>query len=494
MKNKYIEISQVVTSSGVKFGTSGMRGLVSDITDKVTWCYTKAFIQFLEQKHNLSKSSNIAVAHDLRDSSPRITVAVIDAIYAAGYNPIFCGEISSPAIMSYGLAHGIPSIMVTGSHIPEDRNGIKFNTQFGEILKSDEADILNQTVDFDETLFENDILVSSNILPVVNHDGLESFISRYMNFFPKDSLAGIKIGLYEHSSVASILLKRILVALGADVLPLGYSQKFVSVDTEAIRVEDIALAKQWMSRYSLDSIVSTDGDGDRPLISDENGNWLKGDIVGIFTTKFLGIKSIVTPISSNTALEKSNLFEDSVRTQIGSPYVIDAMNKLISENKTSVAGYEANGGVLLATDININGKVLTQLATRDATIAILCVLMMSKQDNCNISSLVDNLPARFTESSKINDFATSKSQQIISDLIAGTSDALVEIIAKYYHGDVSMVDINTLDGVRMTFSNDDIVHFRASGNAPEFRVYTESSTVELAAGLNDFCKGVVSGL
>ena len=57
-----------------------------------------------------------------------------------------------------------------------------------------------------------------------------------------------------------------------------------------------------------------------------------------------------------------------------------------------------------------------------------------------------------------------------------------------------MVDINTLDGVRMTFSNDDIVHFRASGNAPEFSVYTESSTVELAAGLNDFCKGVVSGL
>ena len=55
-------------------------------------------------------------------------------------------------------------------------------------------------------------------------------------------------------------------------------------------------------------------------------------------------------------------------------------------------------------------------------------------------------------------------------------------------------DINIIDGVRVTFSNHDIVHFRASGNAPEFRCYTESSTEDLAVSLNDFCKQLIVDL
>ncbi|MDE4994485.1 phosphomannomutase, partial [Francisella tularensis subsp. holarctica] len=85
------------------------------------------------------------------------------------------------------------------------------------------------------------------------------------------------IGLYQHSSVGREIVNEILEKLGAKVILLEFSEKFVSVDTEAIRQEDVKLAKQWASKYKVDSKVSTDGDADRPLVSDEYGNWLKVD-------------------------------------------------------------------------------------------------------------------------------------------------------------------------------------------------------------------------
>ncbi|MDE5000706.1 phosphomannomutase, partial [Francisella tularensis subsp. holarctica] len=86
------------------------------------------FIQFLEQKYSIAKGTKIAIAHYLRESSPRITTVFIKAIIDSGHEPIYCGEIPSPAVMLYGISNQIPSVMVTGSNIPEYRNGIKFNT------------------------------------------------------------------------------------------------------------------------------------------------------------------------------------------------------------------------------------------------------------------------------------------------------------------------------------------------------------------------------
>ena len=485
-----ILISKLVTSSGVKFGTSGMRGLVSDISDKVTWCYTMAFLQFLEQKHGIVKSSKIAIACDLRDSSPRITAVIISAVTDAGFTPILCGEIPTPAVSLYGITNNIPSIMVTGSHIPDDRNGIKFNTPVGELMKSDEPFILSQIVNYDGTKFDENGNLIVEIMPQhVDTVAYDMYINRYLEFFPASCLSGKNIALYEHSSVASIVIRKILGELGANVISLGYSKKFISVDTEAIRKEDVMLAKRWSNEYELDSIVSTDGDGDRPLISDENGVWLKGDVVGVLTAKYLGIKSIVTPVSSNTVLEKSNLFGNIVRTKIGSPYVIEQMNSLLDSGETSVAGYEANGGVMLASDVGC----LKALPTRDAVIAILSVIMLSVSENKQISTLVSELPPRYTESSKIDDFPNKLSTQILESIQNIESDTTNQIVSKYYDTEISITDVNLVDGVRITLSNNDVMHFRSSGNAPEFRVYSESDSYESSKLLNEYCNQFFSG-
>src|SRR5690606_32502326 len=86
--------------------------------------------------------TTLALAGDLRPSTERILKAVIRAVQDSGLVVKYCGRLPTPALMHYGLRHGCPSIMVTGSHIPFDRNGIKFNKSAGEVLKADEPSIL----------------------------------------------------------------------------------------------------------------------------------------------------------------------------------------------------------------------------------------------------------------------------------------------------------------------------------------------------------------
>ena len=81
----------------------------------------------------------VAIAGDFRPSTGRVMEAVCRAATHMGYRAINCGRIPSPAVALFGLERRIPSLMVTGSHIPDDRNGIApFNKATGEILKEDE--------------------------------------------------------------------------------------------------------------------------------------------------------------------------------------------------------------------------------------------------------------------------------------------------------------------------------------------------------------------
>lgn len=151
------------------------------------------------------------------------------------------------------------------------------------------------------------------------------------------------MGIYEHSSAGRDLYAPLFRALGAEVISFGRSDEFVPIDTEAVSDEDRARAKSWSAEFNLDAIFSTDGDGDRPLVSDENGEWLRGDILGLLAAAELNINALAVPVSCNTAIECSQKFELVKRTKIGSPYVIAGFESLI-EKYNAVAGFEANGG------------------------------------------------------------------------------------------------------------------------------------------------------
>jgi len=122
----------------LRFGTSGVRGLVTEMTDRECFLYTQAFIRYLKDK-NMPKA--VALAGDLRKSTPRILRAAAFAAHEEGLEIDFCGMIPTPTITFYGLRENRAGIMVTGSHVPADRNGMKLNMPWGEVLKNDEQEI-----------------------------------------------------------------------------------------------------------------------------------------------------------------------------------------------------------------------------------------------------------------------------------------------------------------------------------------------------------------
>ena len=486
-----IKIEDLMAASGVKFGTSGARGLAADMTDRVCYAYTRGFLQYLAAKDELgAERPEVAIAGDLRPSTARIMAAVARAATDSGAGPLICGRIPSPAVALYGIRHNIPAIMVTGSHIPDDRNGIKFNKCAGEILKSDEAGIRDQVVDIDEGLFAADGGLRPDAGPeaAVSDAARRQYAARYLDFFPGASLAGLHIGVYQHSAVGRDLLMEILSALGARTTGLGRSERFIPVDTEAIRPEDAALAADWAHQHGFDAIVSTDGDSDRPLIADETGRWLRGDVAGILCARYLGADWVCTPVSCNTAVEKCGWFERVERTRIGSPYVVDAMIRAAAAGARCPVGYEANGGLLTQSDIAKNGRVLKALPTRDALIVILSILCSARQAGQTVGGLLSALPRRYTASDRLKDFPRQRSTAILQHLVSGdVARDRDRIEAAFAHLCGRLAAVDCTDGVRMTFANAEIIHLRPSGNAPEFRCYTEADTPARAEALNAAC-------
>lgn len=474
MTIKKIHIDTLMTTSGVRFGTSGIRGLVEHMSDEVCYAYTTAFLQEVLAEGGVI--GKVVLGHDLRPSSPRIASACAAAILNAGGQVIYAGALPTPALASYAYHHNVPAIVVTGSHIPFDRNGIKFYSSEGEISKLDELSIQRAVVDVPDSLV-------SMALPTINEDVNAHYVRRYVDFFGEGQLKGARIAVYQHSSVARDTLTSILEALGATVIKLGRTEDFVPIDTEAVRPEDIIQARKWAQAYSFDAIFSTDGDADRPLIGDEIGQWLRGDVVGILCARFLGADVVVTPVSSNTSAEKSGWFSKVIRTRIGSPYVIAAMEQVSSQITDVIVGFEANGGFLLGSDITKNGKSLSALPTRDAVLPMLAVLCLAQEMGCKVSELSANLPSRFTASDRLQNFPTTQSVKLLNSLQQNNQQAS-QILAPH-SGDICEVDLT--DGFRVAFANGDIVHLRPSGNAPELRCYAESDSQEKAQLLCEQC-------
>lgn len=475
-----MSVGELMAESGVAFGTSGARGTVAAMTDRVCHGYTAGFLRYLASRDEFAPGVRVALAGDLRPSTPRILAACAQAVRDLGGVPVYCGAVPTPALAHFAFAERIPSLMVTGSHIPADRNGIKFYRPDGEVLKDDEAGMMAQPVAVESTLFDAEGNLKHREVLSQGLDVTAAYVARYRDAFGPEALAGKRIGVYQHSAVGRDIVVAILEALGAAVMPLGRSDVFVPVDTEAVRAEDIALARQWAEQYRFDAIVSTDGDSDRPLLADEHGEWLRGDVLGVLCARQIGATQVVTPVSSNTALEACGAFAVTARTRIGSPYVIAEMNRMLGTGGKKVCGYEANGGFLLGSDFG----PLSALPTRDAVLPVLAALVAAGE--APLSSLVAALPSRVTYSNRIAEFPTATSQAILAGFAQGTVTEQLERIAQAFGGVAGLpVALDRTDGLRITFASGEIIHLRPSGNAPELRCYSEADSEARARSLND---------
>ena len=449
-----------------KFGTSGLRGLVTELTPDLVRAHVRAFIAACPQGHA------VHVGRDLRPSSPEIAGEVIAAVRAAGLRAVDHGALPTPALALAAMSAGCGAVMVTGSHIPADRNGLKFYVPAGEVSKQDETAILAAL----ETDFEDAATPGGTETPTT---ALPAYADRYVQAFGPQALAGLRVGVYEHSSVARDVMGEIFRNLGATPVPLARSEVFIPVDTEAVDPDTRDMLAQWARDHALDAIVSTDGDADRPMLTDGGGTLVPGDVLGPLTARFLGIDALVTPVSSNTMVDGMDAFTTVTRTRIGSPFVIAAMETAIADgSEPKIAGYEANGGFLLGCAAEAPAGMLAPLMTRDCLLPLIAPLAAARAQGQSLADLVAALPPRFTAADRVQEVPTEKSRAFIDRLAASAAAR-----ADFFEGVGAEVATDLTDGLRVSFEGGAIVHLRPSGNAPECRCYAEADSPEAALSL-----------
>lgn len=464
----------------LKFGTSGLRGLAVDLEGPAAALYATAFAHYLLATGQAKPDDTVLIARDFRASSPAISAIAAGALLRAGLKVLDCGTVPTPALALHALATRSAALMVTGSHIPADRNGIKFYRPDGEIGKADEQAITEAA----DALRAGQAAIDATPaeVPTIEETVRDLFITRNVSLLPDRALSGLRIGVYQHSTVARDLFADVLVHYGADVVPLGRSETFIPVDTEAVSPETITALHGWASEYRLDAIVSADGDGDRPLVSNENGEPVRGDLLGLIAAEFLGATIAVTPVTSNSGLERRGT-ADILRTRVGSPFVIAGMVEAAAAGHDRVVGFEANGGTLTGSAVTVNGATLAPLPTRDCFLPVLAILHQAAERRQPLSAVVSSYKLPIALSDRLERFPVETSQALMAYL--RSSPAALAAFLEPLGVPVSVSDI---DGLRVTLEDDSIVHLRPSGNAPEMRCYVEAETEAkalalLAAGL-----------
>lgn len=445
----------------LSFGTSGLRGLVSDLDDAAVARWMRAFLVACPPPGRLW------VGGDLRPSTPRIMAQVLATARAAGVDTVACGALPTPALAL--AARGESAVMVTGSHIPADRNGLKFYTPAGEIAKPDEAAIAQA--------FAAGAAPAAGQGGLRSHDASAAYARRYVQAYGP-ALTGLRIGVYQHSSVARDIMGAVVTALGAEAVPLERSETFIPVDTEAVDPQTRAMLADWATQHRLDAVISTDGDADRPMLAGGDGAVIAGDVLGVLTARALGADQVVTPVSSNSMVRA--LFPGARLTRIGSPYVIAGMQQVLAQDPaTRVVGFEANGGFLLGFAARGPAGGLAPLMTRDSLLPMIAPLAQARAAGDTVAGLVARLPARVTAADRLQGIDPAAAQRFL----AGLQDAAARAAFLAPLGREQALD--QTDGMRVQLAGGAVIHLRPSGNAPEFRVYTEADSAGAAQAMLD---------
>lgn len=459
------------SASSLKFGTSGLRGLVTDLVGPPAQAWTAAFLRHMDQSGTTKRL--LLVGRDLRASSPAIAEDCRVAAQALGWAVADCGALPTPALALAALEHEAAAVMVTGSHIPDDRNGLKFYAP-REITKADEDAI--RTCHTEDPL--RAAVRGADTVRDLSGEARERYRDRYLQAFGSTALTGMLVGVYQQSSVARDLLVEVLEGLGARTAALGRAAHFVPVDTEAHRPEDVAVLRDWAGDGAYTALVSTDGDADRPLVADAAGVILRGDVLGLLVARALKLTTIVTPVTSSAAMETSGIAAEVVRTRVGSPYVIDGMDRAVHGGATGVLGFEANGGCLLGSDVVLSGGTLRALPTRDAFLPIICALLAARDAGGDLRAAADALGAGHALADRLKDIAPDASAAFLHRL-----DGDPVFAARFFAPVGRPAEVDRLDGLRVRLDDGAVIHYRASGNAPELRCYIEARTAERADAL-----------
>lgn len=418
------------------FGTSGIRGVAKTLfTAQFCFDIGRTFAIFLD-RHD--QKGMVAVGTDSRASSPHISDGVISGLSYERREVIDLGAVPVSAThYSIISTPAVASIMVTGSHIDMDSNGVKFFAFKEEILKEHEAEIEKIYEEVRQRVPHRILLDSVE----QSSAGLNNYVNLMLNI-ADSPLPALKIVVDPGNGAQTEAMRMVLNTLKqkAYFINDNIQETLMSRDTEADGAFEQLQKKVVACQADLG--VGFDSDGDRVIFVDHKGNFVPGDYSGAILAKFNSTNEVVVPVNVSNVVD--HIGKKVIRTKVGSPFVVAAMKK-----NGAGFGFESNGG-------GIHADIMMSRDGGTSLIRMLNVLSWSKK---SLAELVSELP-KFYISKKKFDCPVEKNRKILS--------AAVKFLKP--------VSFDETDGLKLILDGSTWVLFRPSSNAAEFRVFVHSDT------------------
>ena len=434
------------------FGTNGIRGVVNkELTPEMAINVGSSIGTFFGRK-------NLLVGHDARTSGPMFARAVIAGLTATGCNVFFAGMAPTPALQYAVKNHGMDGgVIITASHNPPEYNGIKVIWNDGiEISHEQEIEIENIYFESETVFAEWDKLGTTHELPGVNDEYIEA-IKKHVNV-AKIAEKHYHVVVDAANSVGGLTAPRLLRDLGCKVTSINanidgtFPGRLPEPRPENLK--EIALT---VKAVGADLGVAFDGDADRSIFVDENGEIYWGDkTFALIEKHFLEENpnaKIVTPVSSSTLVKDiADAYKgEIVWTKVGSVTVSQKMKELKAE-----LGGEENGGVFYGP----------HQAVRDGAMTTALIMEIMAETGEKLSKLIAEQPQYFIEKGKV-ECPEDKKEKVLEKLLEKVKGA----------------NVSTIDGVKIWFEDKSAILVRPSGTEPVYRLYAEAKNQEKALKL-----------
>lgn len=449
------------------FGTNGIRGIFGeDLSIEFVIDIAYSIGYFFEK-------GPIILGNDGRSSSLSISKIVSAVLMSMGINVYQMGLTPTPCLQ-YSVKN-LPvsgGIMITASHNPKEYNGLKPVSSVGiELSRQDEIKIENiyYSRSFEGKQYKE-------IGTVIDLNTLDQYIDTVLSFVDQKIIRESKIRIVMDcgNGVQSLVAPVIARKLGCELLVInGNIDPDFSARGSEPKMDNLANLTRMVRENGYDLGVAYDGDGDRSIFCDENGNIHWGDKTGSLLTYHLIANkkvdtAIVCPINSSLVVSRiAELLRKEVHfTKVGSVEVTYGM-----KDRGSLIGFEENGGFFYGPLNSVRDGAIT-------TALILELLSYHKQGlfainpdikdfgsdgGLNLSNIYSLLYETFQYKSSIN---LSKDDDI---------HKVIQVCTE--HG--SVLKIEKVDGVKIWFDSDSWIMFRPSGTEPLIRIYAESNDKSL---------------
>ncbi|NLE26156.1 MAG: phosphoglucosamine mutase [Clostridiaceae bacterium] len=362
---------------GRLFGTDGVRGVANtELTGEIAYNLGRAGAYVLASES--SHMPRILVGKDTRRSGDMLEKALIAGICSAGAEAVLAGFIPTPAIARLVRDHNYDAgVVISASHNPAEFNGIKFFNSEGYKL-SDEL----------EDRIEAIILNNAENIPSPQGDGvgitseLVTAVDEYVEFAASTinvDLKGLKIAMDCANGASYVTSPTAVRKLGAELLVINNDPDGLNINKDCGSTH-LNMLKSFTKENGCDVGVAFDGDADRVLFIDENGELVDGDkvmaIIGLYlkNKNLLKNNTIVATVMSNLGFDimaRENGI-NLVKTTVGDRYVLENMLE-----GDYVIGGEQSGHIILR---NFN-------TTGDGLVTALQVLSIMKESGKKLSEL-----------------------------------------------------------------------------------------------------------